>query len=94
MAQAKEDYAEVWRAEELKRMVERWRFVRDAREVIGLAKGRPDLTEADRDWLAWAESFVTTRLDPTLTPLAPGEAARAEARRIEAVFGPLESSWA
>ena len=37
MAQAKEDYAEVWRAEELKRMVERWRFVREAREDVLVA---------------------------------------------------------
>jgi hypothetical protein len=87
MAQAKEDYAEVWRAEELKRMVERWRFVRDAREVIGLAKGRPDLTEADRDWLAWAESFVTTRLDPTLTPLAPGEAPEPKPEELKPFLG-------
>jgi hypothetical protein len=68
-------------------MVERWRFVRDAREVIGLAKGRPDLTEADRDWLAWAESFVTTRLDPTLTPLAPGEAPEPKPEELKPFLG-------
>ena len=73
MAKAEEDYAEAWRAQELKRMVEKWRFVRDAREIIELARVGSELAEPDRDWLDWVGNYVATKLDPTLRPLSPGQ---------------------